>query len=97
MIKPEECVDIQQVRAEIDRIDKRIIDLIGSRYQYVKAAAKFKTSESSVKAPERFASMLQQRREWAAEQGLDPDVIANIYTDLVNYFINQELDHWKQK
>ena len=97
MIKPEECVNIQQVRAEIDRIDKTIIDLIGSRYQYVKAAAQFKTSESSVKAPERFTSMLLQRREWAEGQGLNPDVIANLYTDLVTYFINEELNHWKQK
>ena len=97
MIKPEECVNIQQVRAEIDRIDKTIIDLIGSRYQYVKAAAQFKTSESSVKAPERFASMILQRREWGKEQGLNPNVIANLYTDLVTYFINEELNHWKQK
>lgn len=97
MRKPEECTNIQQIRAEIDQIDKTIIELIGSRYQYVKAAAQFKTSENSVKAPDRFAAMLLQRREWATRQGLNADVIAKIYTDLVNYFIGEELNHWTQK
>ncbi|RZK57719.1 MAG: isochorismate lyase [Pedobacter sp.] len=97
MIHPEDCANMQEIRAEIDHLDQTIISLIGKRYQYVKAAAKFKTSETTVKAPDRFASMLVQRRAWAKDQGLNPDVIAKIYTDLVNYFINEEMEHWKSK
>jgi isochorismate pyruvate lyase len=70
--------------------------MIGSRYQYVKSAAKFKTSETAVRAPERFNAMLLKRREWAEENGLDPEVIAKIYADLVNYFIAEEMRHWKR-
>lgn len=91
----EECSSIQEIRAEIDRIDREIINLLGERYGYVKAAAKFKTSKTGVKAPVRVAAMLQKRRVWAEEAGLNPDMIEKLYTDLVNYFIQQEMQKWK--
>ncbi|MCP4540687.1 MAG: isochorismate-pyruvate lyase, partial [Chloroflexi bacterium] len=46
-----ECESIEDVRAEIDR---QVIALIGKRAEYVRAAAKFKTSEADVKATGRF-------------------------------------------
>jgi isochorismate pyruvate lyase len=91
MIEPEKCENMLEIRTEIDSIDKNIIALIGKRYQYVKAAAKFKTSETSVKAPERFKAMLIERRAWAEQQGLSADMVEKLYTDMVNYFINEEL------
>ena len=95
MKKPDRCKNITDIRTEIDQLDRQVIAIIGQRFEYVKAAAKFKTSETSVKAPERFQAMLQQRRAWAEEEGLNPDVIENIYRDLVNYFIKEELNRWK--
>jgi isochorismate pyruvate lyase len=91
MKSPENCLDIQEIRKEIDDIDKTVIGLLGQRFNYVKAAAKFKKDEEAVKAPERFAAMLLQRRTWAEENNLSADVIERIYRDLVNYFIGQEL------
>jgi len=97
MKQPEECSNLQEIRAEIDRLDRQIITAIGQRFEYVKAASKFKTSETSVKAPERLLSILQERRIWAQEQGLNPDVIEKLYQDLVDYFIAEELKHWQSK
>lgn len=97
MKPPDECFNIQEIRDCIDEIDKQIIYDLGKRFAYVKAAAKFKTTEDSVKAPERFNSMLQSRRVWAEEVGLNPDVIEKLYRDLVSYFINEELKHWQDK
>lgn len=95
--QPEECQDMVDIRQEIDTIDQEIIAMVARRYQYVKSAAKFKTNEGSVKAPERFAAMLLERRKWAEMQDLNPDVIEKMYTDLVHYFINEELKHWKEQ
>lgn len=95
MKAPNECLNMQEIRLEIDRIDRKIIAAFGERFEYVKAASKFKTSDTSVKAPERFKSMLQQRRIWAEEEELNPDVIEKLYQDLVNYFIQEELKHWQ--
>lgn len=97
MKSPEECTSLQEIRAEIDRVDRDIIAAFGQRFAYVKAAAKFKTSEATVKSPDRLAAMLQQRREWAAAEGLNPDVIEKLYRDLVAHFIEEEMKQWRSK
>ena len=90
-----ECGSLAEVRTEIDRIDRAIVALIGQRAAYVHAAARFKSSEAEVAAPDRQAAMLQDRRRWAEEADLDPDVIEKLYRDLVAYFIVRETEHWK--
>jgi len=93
-IEPESCSGMDEIRVEIDSMDRDIIAILGKRFEYVKAAAKFKTSETSVRAPARFESMLEQRREWASSVGLNPDAIEKMYRDLVNHFIKEEMDKW---
>ncbi|MCC3432479.1 MAG: isochorismate lyase, partial [Microcoleus sp. PH2017_04_SCI_O_A] len=95
MKDPDQCANIHEVREEIDIIDREVIDALSKRFQYVIAAARFKTSEASVRAPDRFQAMLQQRREWALESGLNPDVVEKLYRDLVNHFIEEELKRYK--
>ena len=90
------CENMEEIRGEIDQLDKQVINLIGQRFKYVQAAAKFKKDENSVKAPERFKSMLEKRREWAIQEGLSPDVIEKMFRDLVNHFISEELKTWKK-
>jgi isochorismate pyruvate lyase len=77
MKTPDECENMVDIRAEIDRLDRQVIALLSGRFAYVKAASKFKRSETTVKAPERFNAMLGQRRVWAEEDGLNADVIEN--------------------
>ena len=97
MKNPDECANIHEVREEIDIIDREVIEALSKRFQYVIAAARFKTSEASVRSFDRFQAMLQQRREWAQKSGLNPDVVENIYRDLVNYYIEEELKHYKSE
>lgn len=89
--RPAECGNIADVRNEIDNIDKVIISLLSERFQYVKEVVKYKEkNHGSIEAPERRASMLEDRRAWATEYGLSPDVIEEIYDRLVQYFIEEE-------
>jgi isochorismate pyruvate lyase len=96
MKTPNQCENMADIRAEIDQLDRQVVALLGQRFAYIKSASKFKTSETTVKAPERFNAMLGQRRVWAEEEGLNPDVIEKMYRDLVNHFIDEEMKHWKQ-
>lgn len=41
--------------------------------------------------------MLQQREQWALEQGLNGEVIKKLYADLVNYFISEEKKEFERK
>ncbi|MEH1841999.1 MAG: isochorismate lyase [Nostoc sp.] len=97
MKESNDCFNLPEIRVCIDTIDQQVISLFGKRFEYVKAAAKFKTNQTNVKALERFNTMLQQRRQWAEEAGLSPDVIEKVYQDLVSYFIDEELKHWLSK
>ena len=96
-IEPENCTDMEDIRVEIDNMDRDIIAILGKRFEYVKSASKFKTSETSVRAPERFKSMLEQRRAWALSEGLSPDAIEKMYRDLVNHFIKEEMAKWESE
>nr|ACN22480.1 hypothetical protein [Klebsiella oxytoca] len=87
---------MDDIRAEIDLIDRAVVNLIGKRYQYVLSAAKFKTSATAVRAPERFKAMLEKRREWAEQDGLNADAIEQLFSNLVNHFIEEEMQRWKK-
>ena len=88
---------LTQVRAEVDQIDKEIVQLIGRRALCVKAAAQFKKDEAAVAAPERFKAMLAVRRLWAESEGLDPDMVEELYRNMVTRFIAEEKLHWRSQ
>lgn len=93
---PEDCADLQELRAVIDQIDRQVIVLIGQRAGYVQAAARFKNTSQAVQAEDRVKTMLVQRRVWASEAGLKPDVIEKLYYDLIQFFVGEEMTYWKQ-
>ena len=88
---PEECTSIEEVRAAIDSLDREIVDLLGKRLQYVKAITRFKKTEADVRAEDRYRAVMQARREWAEEAGLDPNVIEEMYRLLIAHFIDEEM------
>jgi len=97
MKKASECQNMDDIRFEIDAIDKELISLISKRAGYVNKAAEFKKSEKDVKAPQRVEKMLAQRKIWAAEKNINPIFIEKIFSDMVSYFINKEMQEWKIK
>ena len=96
MKAPEDCKSIEDVRKAIDDLDRETLALLGSRARYVAAAARFKTDENSVRAPERQRRMLTARRRWAEEEYLDPDFVENLYRDIVAHFVGREMDRWQK-
>lgn len=95
MKTPTDCNSLSDVRSAIDHLDEQIVALLGLRADYVRSAARFKSSEADVAAPERQAAMLQARRAWAQREKLDPDFVERLYRELVAYFIAREMEHWK--
>ncbi|MGD1071455.1 MAG: chorismate mutase [Bryobacteraceae bacterium] len=89
-LPPDECAGLDEIRAGMDAVDRRIVALIAERVAYVRAAAKFKTSSANVAAPERVAAVLGTRRLWAEEAGLGGDVVESLYRDLVAYCVSEE-------
>ena len=89
--KPSECQNITDVRNEIDNIDNAIISLLSERFDYVKEVVKYKErTSSSAEASDRKKAVIEKRRQWAEERGLNPDIIEDIYTRLIQYFVSEE-------
>lgn len=89
--QPLECSNITEVRNEIDNIDREIINLLATRFEYVREVVKYKDGTASgIEASDRRNAVLQTRREWAEEKGLNPDVVEDIYARLIAYFISEE-------
>jgi isochorismate pyruvate lyase len=91
---PAACKDLGDIRQAIDSLDKAIIDMLGVRMTYVLEAARFKPDAASIPAPERVAAMLPVRRAWAEENGLSPDFIVPLFSQIIQWFIQQQIQHW---
>ena len=93
---PAECSNLDEIRAGMDEIDRQIVALITKRVEYVREAAKFKTSVENVAAPERVEAVLKTRRAWAEAAGLDGDAIERLYRSLVAYSVSEEHKRWHE-
>ncbi len=97
MKKPEECKDIDEIRNSIDLLDAEIIRLLGERFKYVQEIVKYKNKDrDSIVAKERREQVIRTRRELAVENGLNPDIIEQIYKLLIDHFIDEELELIKE-
>ena len=92
MKNPESCKSIEEVREAIDEIDYQIMKLFSQRYDFVKEIVKFKTDEASVIAENRQKEVIEKRREWAVELGLNPDLFEDIFWTLMRYNVTKELE-----
>lgn len=82
---------IAEVRAEIDGLDRRIVELIAERQQWVVAAAALKSDEQSVRAPARVEQVIARVRGLAEQAGASPEVVERTYRALIASFIDFEL------
>lgn len=94
---PFDCNSKEEIRSQIDQIDKEIIALFGLRFQYVSEIVKFKNDVESVVAQDRKNHVISERGKWAQEHGLDKDTFEQIYRFLVDHNIGKELEILEKK
>ena len=93
LIKPKDCDSIKEIRDAIDVIDTELLKLLEQRNDYVKEIVKFKNSdEKGIIAQERKELVLEQRKKWAEERGLDAEMIEGIFRLLIDKNIQIQLD-----
>ncbi|NDU77270.1 chorismate mutase [Actinomadura sp. DSM 109109] len=88
MDTPETLAD---VRARIDAIDGRLVELLAEREGLVRAAAAFKSDERAVRAPDRVERVVALARERAAGAGLSPEVAETVWRAMIGAFVDLEL------
>ncbi|MBU2791522.1 chorismate mutase [Acidithiobacillus caldus] len=86
-----ECNSIEEVRSNIDRIDRQIVTLLAQRGAYVKQAARFKKTAADVKAPQRVEQVISKVMALSIELGANPTVTEQVYRAMIAAFVDAEL------
>lgn len=85
------CSSLNEVRENIDKIDRKIVALLAERGAFVFQAASFKKTTDEVKAPDRVEQVILKVRVLAHEQGANPNVVESVYRAMISAFIEAEL------
>ena len=89
-----ECNSLEEVRANIDRIDNEIIKLIAERGTYVIQASALKKDEDGVKDTGRVEKVIAKVRAKAEKYGADPSMVEALYREMISRFVNMELSEF---
>ncbi|MDX2432795.1 MAG: chorismate mutase [Bacteroides sp.] len=95
--KPHACENIQEIRDALDQIDLEIVRLFALRSEYVKEIVKFKGDDKSIVASERRELVIKQRKKWAQESGVDPEMMEEIFKLLIEKNIQMQFNIYKKK
>ena len=95
--KAKDCGNMEEVRAEIDRIDQALVDLIGERFTFVERAWQLKRSPAEARVPWRIQQVIDRVRARAAEQGLPPHLVEALWRQMIGWFIQYEEEKLRQQ
>ncbi|MCB1503990.1 MAG: chorismate mutase [Hyphomicrobiaceae bacterium] len=94
---PKDCFDMSDVRQEIDRIDRALVDLIAERFGYVDRAWQLKQdgTEGAV-VPWRIQQVIDKVRIRADERGVSPALVEALWRQMIGWFIQYEEERLRQ-
>jgi isochorismate pyruvate lyase len=95
--KAKDCSNMDEVRAEIDRIDVGLVDLIGERFTFVDRAWQLKRSPAEARVPWRIQQVIDKVRARAQEKGLPPELAEALWRQMIGWFIQYEEEKLRQQ
>ncbi len=88
---PEECSSMEDVRGEIDLLDRELIDLMVKRFAYVDKAWQIKRGgPERALVPWRVQDVIDKVKAHANEQGLPPELIESMWRPMIDWCIQYE-------
>jgi len=89
------CNTLEETRAEIDKLDSQIVELIAARNAYVKQLAHFKNSIEEIKAEDRITDVISRARSKAIELDLSPNLINELFIRMIDEMVDSEVSEFK--
>lgn len=88
---PSECENMDHVRAEIDRLDRLLIDLMVERFGYVDRAWQIKLA-AGIEANVRWRNqdVIDKVRAYGEAKGLPPELAEALWRQMIGWFIQYE-------
>jgi isochorismate pyruvate lyase len=96
MREPGECRNLTEIREEVDRIDHALLELLGQRWQFGRAAVRFKAGEAEILAPPYLPVFLERRRAWGAAVRLPPEYVEVLFRTIAEASIAEQLRTWRE-
>ena len=91
MKTPEQCETMQDIRAEIDRLDAALIGLLAARAGYIDRAAVVKSGLGlPARIMDRVEEVVANVRAEAMAQGVSPDLAEALWRQLIDWSIARE-------
>lgn len=85
-----------QVREAIDRLDREIVTLLGTRLRFIEAAARIKSDRGTVRDEWRKRDVIEKASRKAEEVGFDRGIVESVYEALVEGCIAYEGTKWDE-
>ena len=85
--------ELEQLRVQIDSIDRRLVELLAQRLQVVQLVTKVKQQQDLPNFhPAREENLISARRAQAADAGLDPDYVEDLFRTVLRHSRVGQLD-----
>ncbi len=82
---------IEDLRAEIDRINRGIVELLAKRMEVAGKIAEYKKARGlPVHVPEREKAVIENAKRLAKENGLDEKMIEDVFLKIIEHTRNSE-------
>jgi isochorismate pyruvate lyase len=92
----EKCNSMDEVREEIDRIDRELVDLICERFSYVDRAWQLKKAPADARVPWRVQQVIDKVKDRAAANKLPPELVEALWRQMIGWFIQYEEERLRQ-
>lgn len=88
---PEDCASMNEVRVEIDRVDRALVDLLAERWSYVDRMWEFKrTRQAEANVPWRNREVIEKVRARAAAGGMPPEMAEALWRQIIGWGIQYQ-------
>ena len=92
--KARDCTSMKEVRREIDRLDRRLVELLAERQGYIEAAARIKVDRQAVRDSWRIEDVVQKVVAHARKEGLNPAIAEAVWRTLIERCIAHEFEEF---
>ena len=87
---PGQCSSMNEVRYEIDRLDRVLVRLLSERQRYIERAAEIKLNRTSVRDETRIEDVIAKVLAEAGRTGLSADIAEAVWRTLMERSIAHE-------
>ena len=91
MVAAKHCETLEELRAEIDRLDAILVPILLERVEYIyQSGGRIKSNAAAVPALDRVERQIVRLRKLAEDHGGDPNFIEHLYRAMIHEYTQEE-------